>query len=144
MLQRLAVPVSVALFGANKTWRGFAVVPLLNGVLSVGYNLTFPLVLTGVTAFVEGLLLGLVYLLSELPNSWLKRRWGIPSGERAGRYAGLFMMLDKMDSCVGVSLLAIGLMGWSWGEGILLWVVSVGVHIVISWLLVVLRVKKRF
>lgn len=104
----LAVPVHRGLFGANKTWRGFVVVPLLT---AAG---TLPLL--PVEAWLDpapvgvgrwplaGLLAGLGYVLGELPNSFLKRRLGIAPGATPARGRWLFVLLDQLDSGVGVAL----------------------------------------
>ncbi|MBS1660284.1 MAG: hypothetical protein JST68_04455 [Bacteroidetes bacterium] len=133
MFPSLAVPVSRRLFGANKTWRGFVVVPVLNGILML-------------VAFgsMSGFLLGLAYVLFELPNSWLKRRVGIEPGGRAGRYRVLFVLLDKSDSSFGVSLVSWWLFGLDVVQAVDLFVISVAVHVFFSWLLVMGRIKRSF
>jgi CDP-archaeol synthase len=139
----LAVPVAASFFGSNKTWRGFVVVPLLNGLFTGLLNFIIPLF--GVSeAFCYGFLLGFVYVLFELPNSWLKRRLGIAAGDRAEKQASLFMLLDKMDSALGVSVASHFLFELSWSDTLKLFVLAVGIHVFFSWLLVFLGVKKRF
>jgi hypothetical protein len=49
-----------------------------------------------------GLLVGAVAMLAELPNSWLKRRVGIPPGEQARGVCGIvFHVLDQVDVLFG-------------------------------------------
>ena len=61
-------PISRRLFGQNKTWRGARA------------------------------LLGLAWWIGELPNSFLKRRLGIPPGEHRRSPAGaLISLLDQAD-----------------------------------------------
>lgn len=107
------------LFGDNKTWVGFfsmilfcTLLQLLFGLLcrlggleghcdyyrlqdnTLSYNLLI------------GFLTGLVYMLSELPNSFLKRRLNIADGKtEKGRKGRLFFVIDQIDSLVGVMLL---------------------------------------
>jgi hypothetical protein len=57
-----------------------------------------------VSAFALGMLLGLGYLLAELPNSYLKRRLGIPAGRPSPRYRAAFALLDQADSALGFAL----------------------------------------
>lgn len=111
LFPRLTVPISERLFGANKTLRGFVVVPLLTGV---GVYLVLPLEnVFGADLLVRfsdghpwliGLSVGLVYMLFELPNSYLKRKLGIPPGERANRGTLAFSLLDQTDSALGCVL----------------------------------------
>lgn len=52
-----------------------------------------------------GALLGFAYVLFELPNSFLKRRLDIPSGETGSGAVGLlFFFIDQIDSLLGVVL----------------------------------------
>jgi CDP-archaeol synthase len=142
-LPALAIPVAVYFFGTNKTWRGFVVVSLLNGLLAVLLNLIMDM-FGQAEAFCYGFLLGFVYILFELPNSWIKRRMGIAAGERSEQQAGLFMLLDKTDSALGVSLMSHFLFVLSWGGTLKLFIIAVIIHVFFSWVLVLLGVKKRF
>lgn len=139
----LKAPVSAAAFGANKTIRGFVVVPLLNGlgVLLISQLLELP---SPVIHFVSGLLLGLAYLLSELPNSYIKRRLGVPAGGRPGRNRIMFALMDKCDSVAGVSLVYFFLYPVSLLQVMLLTGLSISAHFFFSWLLVMFHIKKSF
>ena len=139
----LAVPVAAELFGKNKTWRAFAIVPPLNALFFWMVNTANPL-FGWMEALFYGFILGLTYLLFELPNSWLKRRMGIKAGEKAKKNAWLFMLLDKMDSATGVSLLSKILFNLSWPETLKLFIAAVLIHVFFSWLLALIRLKKRF
>ncbi|MEL6841826.1 MAG: hypothetical protein AAFP02_01315 [Bacteroidota bacterium] len=134
-----AVPISERLFGSNKTWRGFLVLISLNAIVSALLNLFF-----GYFGWLEALwlggLLGLAYMLSELPNSWLKRRQGIASGAESG----WFVLIDKTDSSMGVCLTCMLLFGLSLRQTLLLFLLGSATHVFFSWLLVVVGVKKRF
>jgi hypothetical protein len=136
------VPIWNYGFGANKTWRGFVVLPLLNAMY-----LTLIVQLTGqpcMYPFALGFALGFVYLLFELPNSFLKRRLGIQPGESAPKYRFFFYLLDKTDSAFGVLLFF-----YLWStiniQSILLFfVLSTLTHIALSLLLVALKLKSKF
>jgi hypothetical protein len=58
---------------------------------TIGLNLLF------------GLLVGVTYMLFELPNSFLKRWLGIGSGKQGNGMIGtLFFIIDQIDSLIGV------------------------------------------
>ena len=93
------------LFGKSKTWRGVLLVPLLSGVgsLIISQILLVPTILH---PFFTGLLLGVGYSISELPNSFIKRRLDIPAGEKANtKYHIFFLVLDQTDSIIGSILI---------------------------------------
>ncbi len=140
---RLTIPISTPLFGANKTWRGFVVVSTLNGVCFWLINLFFPL-FASLEALIIGAFLGLAYMIFELPNSFLKRRLGIASGEVPSQNAWLFMLLDKCDSTLGVAIISKFIFNFSWFETLQLFLIGVLIHVFFSWLLVFLGIKKRF
>lgn len=103
----LATPICTPLFGANKTWRGFLLVPLFT---ALGAPLSVPLaqVMPATelpTELYRWLLIatvgGLGYVLAELPNSFCKRRLGVAPGESSKRYKNLFMLGDQLDSGIG-------------------------------------------
>jgi CDP-diacylglycerol--serine O-phosphatidyltransferase len=106
-LNRVARPVCTPLFGANKTWRGFVLVPLFT---AIGAPLSIPLAqLMPATELPTELyswlwiavIGGLGYVLAELPNSFCKRRLGVAPGESSTRYKTLFMLGDQLDSGIG-------------------------------------------
>lgn len=107
-LPLLRVPVHERLFGKNKTWRGILIAPLIAGVAAYGTGFLeplFPALLFRYSehnAFLLGFTLELVYMLSELPNSYVKRRRGIPPGKRPERSAWLFAIIDLLDSAPSV------------------------------------------
>ncbi len=142
LFQCLKQPISRKLFGTNKTCRGFVFVSFANAFLLYSINFIFDLKLA--YAFYVGFMLGFAYMLFELPNSFMKRRLGIQSGEQANSNKILFSLLDKMDSAFGVNLIYF-LFGYiTWQYAILLFVYSSFTHILISKLLVQLNIKKSF
>jgi hypothetical protein len=142
-LSFLTMPIWTTQFGANKTWRGFFILPILNGALLVLVNFFLP-VFEVFQSFWIGAILGFVYMLFELPNSWIKRKMGVGSGEKAEKNAFLFMAMDKMDSSLGVSLACHFLLHWNWSETGIFFFIAIGTHVFFSWFLVVLKIKKRF
>lgn len=122
-LRSLAVPIDRGvlirgrrLFGANKTWRGVLAVSL---GASAGYCLqsalpalqppAFRALPTPGIAFL-GLALGAAAMLSELPNSFLKRQLDVAPGAPGGGPAAVFFyVLDQVDLLLGAWLVA-----WRW------------------------------
>ncbi|MEC4894069.1 MAG: CDP-archaeol synthase [Oscillatoria sp. PMC 1051.18] len=104
-------PINVQVFGENKKWRGLITLPLthLVSVFVFQYLETelfhFPASLicfSSLNLVSYGLLVGLIFNLSELPNSFLKRRLNIPPGDESNP---LFYLLDNLDSTYGTLLL---------------------------------------
>lgn len=109
LLQRWATPLSISLFGKNKTWRGFLVMTPLTAfatVLVTGAASHFGVDLfrAELSPLALGGLLGLAYCLAELPNSFLKRRLGTREGELSPRWPVFFAILDQADSALGCAL----------------------------------------
>jgi len=120
-LPQLKIPLNENLFGANKTWRGAIVVPILT---LFGAYCLYPLewiqtliaggsTLEHVNLFWMGIVGGIGYILGELPNSMFKRKLGIAPGATPKSYKSFFLALDQIDSAVGVALLYGLLMGFS-------------------------------
>lgn len=96
------------LFGDNKTFAGFVSMILLCmlfqalcGFLNIKsdiYTLTENTLIYNLYA---GFLLGLAYMLCELPNSFIKRRLGISPGRTE---SAVFFVVDQIDSVLGVAL----------------------------------------
>jgi CDP-diacylglycerol--serine O-phosphatidyltransferase len=153
----LATPIAESWFGKNKTWRGFIVLTLLNGLLSLLMSWIFinpenPFFATGcnitimdmLNAFNMGCIFGFTYMIFELPNSCLKRKIGIPAGETASENGWIFSLLDKMDSTFGVSLMIYWLLKVPFLEAVIFFGIAVLTHIFFSWLLVLTKIKNRF
>ena len=145
LFSEIAKPISRTTFGSSKTWRGFIVLPLLTGMFSLLNNLLFgPLGIAYSYAFFVGLGLGLAYMLFELPNSYMKRRLGIATGEKSQRYKVLQYFVDKVDSLVGVFLFYYLFMSISLPDLLVLFLAAFLIHVTLSYLLVILNVKKSF
>ncbi len=99
------------IFGENKTFRGIVAVGAGSGIgtglvalLARAALPASPLAGLGLTtALLLGLGSGAAAMLSELPNSFLKRRLDIPPGRAPTRGAAgaLFLVLDQVDMLVG-------------------------------------------
>jgi len=111
-LSFLKKPINQMLFGANKTWRGMVVVPLLTAIGGlclwpaeyVLEALTGKGLLSAYELWYVGLVAGVGYVLAELPNSFYKRRIGIQPGEVPEDKKYWFIALDQLDSAIGVAL----------------------------------------
>jgi hypothetical protein len=161
---RLAVPLDGGrtiggrpIFGPNKTWRGVVFIVSCAAVLGALQGFLFGdwAARTGVSpiefqppfALEYGLanaLLGLGYVLGELPNSFLKRRLAIAPGATSRGLTGfLFFLVDQADSVVVA--LALGALVFRYGWKIFL-VGSVCLsllHLAINGSLYLARVRKN-
>ncbi len=107
----LNIPIQTQWFGANKKWRGLISLPIAM-VVSVYFLNLIELLIPALTQIeisfsnfnlLEfGLLVGFVFNLSELPNSFVKRRLEIPPGDESRK---IFYFIDHMDSTYGVLIL---------------------------------------
>ena len=120
---QLNIPVSSRLFGANKMIRGFVTMPLANALSHAVASATterysaYGTFLVFESPLVSGAIVGLVYRLAELPNSFIKRRLGIEAGGSAQSWSGfcLQFLTDHLDSTTALVLLA------SYTQGCDLW-----------------------
>jgi CDP-2,3-bis-(O-geranylgeranyl)-sn-glycerol synthase len=103
----------VRIFGDNKTWRGFiAIVPGV-GIAFVLFRIlfaAFPYHILGglwplsILQFgLLGCLVGIGFMLGELPNSFMKRRLGVPPGEapETSTARWICFLVDRFDSILG-------------------------------------------
>jgi hypothetical protein len=164
VLKWMNIPIWESAFGRNKTWRGVFIIVVLTGLFSILISGIIPIKYSYSLDFEElqkwnflskkdlsfqtncailGMWLGCMYLLFELPNSWIKRRLGICAGALAEStlQRWTFMLVDKSDSAVGVVLFY----GWTFQLSlemqIKLFIISVIIHISLAWLLYKLRIK---
>ena len=104
LLPALKRPISRRLFGENKTWRGALVMTAGTVAATValhrvpGYRRRVPPSITATGPTVVGLRLGIAVWIGELPNSFVKRRLGIPPGEQRRSPAGVAVsIIDQAD-----------------------------------------------
>lgn len=167
-LQLLAVPLDggarlggAPVFGPNKTWRGVVVmvvasaaVGALQGALGGGWARRVGLECFDVAAVAGGNLaaayaavnavLGLGYVLGELPNSFAKRRLGISAGLHGRGVLGqLFFCVDQLDSVLAGLALGAVVFGYPWRLVLLGTVVLALVHLGVTALLHQARVKEN-
>jgi hypothetical protein len=141
----IAFPISRKMFGDTKTYRGVIVLPILTGLfalLSSYYFGSFEISIA-YDAFV-GFGLGLAYILAELPNSYIKRRLGIATGAQSKNYKYVQYFTDKADSLIGVLIFYFLATNFSFKTILVLFCVGLVIHVSISQLLVVIKIKKKF
>jgi CDP-2,3-bis-(O-geranylgeranyl)-sn-glycerol synthase len=132
-------------FGDNKTVRGALVmiavsmaIAVLQGMVRIPALEYFDYGATNLPLL--GMLLGLGFIVGELPNSFIKRQLGVAPGVHGGPWhAGA----DHLDSVIG-ALLILSLI---WVPPLRVWLIAMvlgaGVHIAVNGLFVLLGVKRR-
>ncbi len=160
LLRSLAVPVDGGarwrgrpVLGANKTWRGFAVMTGLTALTSATQNALarryrWPGAVEAqqsrrVDAWLAGAICGFAYCLAELPNSFVKRRLGISPGTRAGSRAWLQYTVDQADSVIGCALPLRLIYRSAVGELLTALALGMGFHVAIDQLIYAIGVKTR-
>lgn len=139
----LAIPLSEKWLGKNKTLRGFLYLPLAMGIVCLTDSMIAgPFSASHFSDLYIGMGLGLAYMLSELPNSFVKRRVGILSGESSGKFRILQLIIDKADSLTGACIFYYLLMKTEVWQAFALFLFSLLLHISISYLLVLSKLKK--
>ncbi len=142
--QIAAKPISIDLFGAGKTYRAFMALPLICGICAMVFRSLFLHYPHYSLSFRIGFMLGLAYLVGELPNSFIKRRLGIASGQQSSRYRLVQNIVDKSDSLLTACVVYLFIYPITAGMIATLFAVSFFIHVFFSWLLVQFRIKKSF
>ena len=145
----------VPIFGENKTWAGFVVLPLASAVtfavlrwatdrLSEEWSESLWPLSVGGYALLGGWT-GLGFMAGELPNSFVKRQLGVAAGAApTGRLTrALGFLIDRVDSIAGafVAQAVVVPVGFRYAGYLLL--VGPGLHWMFSALLYYLGVKRR-
>ncbi|MEW8028769.1 MAG: CDP-archaeol synthase [Candidatus Thiodiazotropha sp.] len=113
LFHALKVPIYRSKLGKNKTWRGVIMMPILSAVslpLVVQFSLYLPKDYSldpyfAIPVWVAGILLGLFYIVFELPNSYIKRQLAIPEGKTVNGWRSIFIFFDQADSALGCVIL---------------------------------------
>ena len=104
------------LFGDNKTWRGALIMiastaiaaALLASINSSFVHWSEPAPFAQHHPFAWGTLLGVGYILGELPNSFIKRQFDIAPGAMGkGATGRVFWVVDQLDSLAGMLLMVL-------------------------------------
>jgi CDP-2,3-bis-(O-geranylgeranyl)-sn-glycerol synthase len=159
--QRFAVPLDAGwtlggrrVLGDNKTIRGFIVMVPAAGLAFAALAFVMTALPTGMSGLwpltpAQYALLGawsaLGFMVGELPNSFLKRRLGIPPGAPAqGRLRGpLFFVVDRIDSTVGLIVALAVTVPVPWVTALCVVLVGPALHGLFSVALFRLGVKAR-
>lgn len=162
--QRLKSPMDASrvlkdgrrLFGDNKTWAGFAGMIAANMLSQVFWGLVCRMLPEGMNYIYQyhqnsisfnllaGAGFGLAYVLCELPNSFIKRRMGIPDGKTvSSRKGAVFFIADQTDSLFGVVLLLAFLYPMPVWQYILYIFLGAGTHIFVNYILYRLKIRKN-
>jgi len=138
-------------FGDNKTWRGVLLMSTVAVGVVLGQSLLYPyepfrslsIVDYSETSWIAlGLALGLSYSLSELPNSFCKRRLGIPPGGVSRRRATAQYVVDQADSAIGGTLALAVFIGLGWDLA-LVFALGFLLHVAMDQLFFLFAVKRR-
>ena len=143
LLRGLSVPISTEHFGKNKTWRGFVVLPILSGILAyLGGLIAGPFENVIFSNFLIGFGMGIVYLLAELPNSYVKRKLGIANGEYSKKYKLVQIIIDRADSLVAIFLYYYFVTKISFFDSLTLFLWAMVISFVTSYILYSLKIKR--
>lgn len=143
------------IFGRNKTFRGFMAIVPATGIMFVIYAS----ILSYLPEWFEsgtwsysitqygllGLVAGFSFMLGELPNSFLKRQFGILPGETS-RHPGCRFLInvgDRVDSIIGMLLVLSIVVNVPWQTWVYILIFGPGVHFIFSWILYSLKLKSR-
>jgi len=159
--RRFAIPLDCGrtwrgkrIFGANKTLRGFMVMlPATTGtfMLLARIAATYPTLFSRLWplephsyAFL-GFAAGAGFMAGELPNSFIKRQFGIEPGAAAGTplTKAVFSVVDRFDSIAGMLLAVSLLVPTPWLTWLYLALLGPLVHLAFSVLLYWCGVKRR-
>lgn len=139
------------IFGENKTWRGLLLMSTVSVLIVFGQSQLYALEPFRTLSIVDysrtswlalGLALGLGYSLSELPNSFLKRRRGIPPGGVSKTRAATQYVVDQADSAIGGTLVLVLFLGLGW-DLLLVFALGFVLHVVMDQLFFLFAVKRR-
>lgn len=145
------------LFGENKTFIGFismiVFVMLFQNLWGALCNITkierlndwYLIYQNNITInTITGFIIGLVYMVSELPNSFIKRRISIPSGKTVNGFKGkIFLIIDQIDSLIGVFIVLKIVSGISVMKTLLYILIGGLTHIIINITLHKLKIRKN-
>ena len=143
LLERLSIPLSVEHFGKNKTWRGFVVLPILSGIIAFIIGLIAgPFEHVFFSDFLVGFGMGIVYLLAELPNSYVKRKLGIANGEYSKKFRLVQIIIDRADSLIAIFLYYYFVTTISFRDSFILFLWAMVISFIMSFILYSLKIKR--
>lgn len=146
------------LFGDNKTWKGFAgmiiVTSIWMGIFGILYEhfswarelsiIPYGEFEIPLNEWFYGAFWGLGYVLFELPNSYIKRRFEIAPGEQAkGLWGFFFGFLDQSDSVIGCLIFMLVFFVPTPLEALVLFILGTGFHYFVNLLLYLVGLKSQ-
>jgi len=140
------------LFGENKTWRDVVLMTALTAVFTRvqhGYCRQRRGAVVSVvndysaSPWLCGAIMGLCYCLAELPNSFAKRRLGIPPGKSTRCGALAQYVVDQTDSVLGCLIGMRSFYHFRRGEAVLAFGLATLIHMAVERLLHAIGVKKH-
>lgn len=139
-------PVHQKLFGAHKTWRGLIIAPVMGTFVFWLQKLAYEKGIPGIQqlALIDysdfsvllGFLLGSGAILGDLVKSFFKRRQGIKAGNS-------WKPWDQLDFVLGALAFSFFVYVPSAGVAFIVLVVSPGLHLLVSYLGFLLKMKKE-
>ncbi len=146
LLSSLNKPISLKMFGRNKTYRGFVAMPVFT-YIGLLYSQAIPFFknqnLTQMQLLKLGLLLGLFYALFELPNSWMKRRLNIEPGKTPDKNKLLFIFIDQADSVIGCLCVYVLFMDLTFLTISLVILLGPSLHLLVNYMLYLFKLRKE-
>ena len=145
------------IFGDNKTWIGFIsmvvfciIFQVICGILCNTLNINSHNDLYSIhnntlaLNLLFGFLIGFIYMLSELPNSFIKRRINIDAGKTDKGIKGIiFFIIDQIDSLLGVMLVLYLFSNITIGKYFLYVLIGACTHIGVNLILFLFKVRKN-
>lgn len=144
------------IFGDNKTWIGFCGMMIFNALSQILWGIVCQIWIGSWNYIYEyheniwqfnlaiGAVFGLVYMVSELPNSFVKRRLEIPDGKTVSGIKGtVFFVIDQVDSLFGVVLVLAALYPMPWWQYWFYILLGGGTHIAVNLVLYKLKIRKN-
>lgn len=155
----LAVPLDHGLhwrgkpvLGPRKTWRGVVVMTTVSALTAraqataARHSRTLraicPFDYQEVNPWLLGGALGLGYCIAELPNSFVKRRLGIPPAQASQRFHTLQYLIDQSDSVIGCLIALRFFYRQSWSEAGLAFATGLTFHVAVDGLMHALGLKR--
>lgn len=145
------------LLGDNKTYIGFCSMVVICTLLQIALGIiTSEFALEGISELYRfhentiwynamiGFCYGLAYMVCELPNSFIKRRIGVPDGKTiSGVKGALFFVGDQLDSMFGVMLVLVFASAISPLRYLAYVLIGGGTHIAVNLILYALKIRKN-
>ena len=140
------------ILGSNKTWRGPLVMSTVAVLVVLVQSELYALEPIRAISLIDysqtswlalGLALGISYSLFELPNSFVKRRLGIPPGGTSRARALVQYVVDQADSVIGGTLVLALFLGARVGTLLLVFAVGFVLHVVMDQAFFLFAVKRH-